>query len=143
MSSAESWDYTSREFDARVRVYNAFKEADHRRWCIERAERLNGPLTRLDKRLWSEQDFMGGAVSDKSPIDRKVSEENQIREFAWRMAGLTSAPVSRRGDESDLALELHRDRNLAQQMRKKDFDEKLVPSWARMTDEEKKQRGIQ
>lgn len=144
MSTPESWGYTPREFDARVRVYNTFKQAEHRRWIIDRVDRLNGPLNRKDKRLWSEADFMGGAVSDKSPkANAELDATEQLRRIAWKLAGLSEAPVSRRGDDVDWAMELRRDKLLAQQMRSKDFDDSQIPKWARMTDTEKKQRGIQ
>ncbi len=138
MSSVESWNYTPREFDARLRVYNSFKEAEHKRWCIDRAERLNGPLVRKDRRLWSEADFMGGAIAD---TPKKLDPEQELIEYVRRRAGIADKPVSEAQDLIDYNRALSRDKSLSQQMQTKDFDDSQLPAWARMTPEEKRSRG--
>lgn len=117
MSTAESWNLTPREFDARNRVLSEFREQEIRRWVTDRVERLNAPhFFRKDKRAWTLEDFLGGGP--------KVSDIQAER------------------DRLDLARELALDKALSAKMQRKDFDDSGLPGWARMTPEEKRSRGL-
>lgn len=142
MSSRESWELTPREFAARHRVFQTHHDNEHSRWLTDRVDRVNGPLRKRDGSMWTLQDFGVAEFVKELPL----TGAERARVLARRARGLPDTPnnpAQAERDAIDLAKEKARDARLDKLMRSGNFDESIVPKWARMTDEEKAARGKQ
>ncbi len=137
MLTAESWALTPREFTHRAEIMRQYLEAQSNRWMIERIERLNAPhFSKKNKQPYTLEDF-GGAVSDR-PLDGADAARMRAR----KLAGLPEKGGDPERDKVDLMMEKTRDARLAKLMKSGNFDDSILPKWARMTDQEKRDRGI-
>jgi hypothetical protein len=142
MSSRESWELTPREFAARHNVYQSHFDSDYKRWITDRVDRVNGPLRKRDGSKWTLQDFGIAEFVQDLPLNGA----ERARVLARRAAGLPDTPNNPAQAERDaiaLAREKARDARYDKLMRSGNFDESLVPKWARMTKAEKAARGNQ
>jgi hypothetical protein len=118
-----------------------YLEAQGRRWLSEKIDRLNAPhFTKKNKQPYQLEDFMGGPVSDKPQTAADVA-----RLRARRLAGLPDSYDAARQaeqDHADLVFMKGRDARIEKLIRSGNFDESILPKWARMTDKEKAERGI-
>jgi len=116
LTSEQSWALTPREFQALEGVYLKHLE----RWGIERAQFANAHFRKNDGTLFDIDDF----VSIPGRGERRAAAQRVRRESNQRM--LREALVARQ-------------RRL---MAAHQFPEEDLPVWARMTDEEKRERGL-
>lgn len=113
-----------------------YLEAQGRRWLSEKIDRLNAPhFTKKNKQPYMLEDFMG-AVADKPQTGADVA-----RMRARKLAGFKGESTVER-DNIDLLLAKSRDARLSKLMQSGNFDDSILPKWARMTDQEKQERGI-
>lgn len=117
MSSTESWDFTPREFSARQQVFQEYREQENRWRAIAWVHTLNAPhFHKKNEQAYTLDDFI---LSDQGE-QRKIQAER---------------------DRVDLMREKAFDDRISVDMKKKDFDDSWLPGWARMTPEEKQERG--
>jgi hypothetical protein len=121
MSTSESWQRTPREFKALERVYLSTLE----RWAIERAQFANAHFKRQDSQTFSADDFLD---TPTARVRKRKREKERFESMLMKREAdsQTRRMIAARSDPALLAV-----------------IEAELPAWARMTDGEKRQRGMQ
>lgn len=122
MSTEQSWNLTPREYSACVDVY---KQQHLQRWALERSMFANAHFRGKDDPAWEPGDFIGESTRE----DRRAQIIRDQRDLA--LARLADSKISAAIGGTNAATRTELDA----------FEWQSIPKWARMTDEEKQQRG--
>jgi hypothetical protein len=74
LSTPESWSITPREFDALIRVRNAWLKQERERWAFERMDFRNAHLNRDqfgNEKTWKLFDFMPDAQAERAADNKE------------------------------------------------------------------------
>ena len=128
LSTEESWRLTPREFDALIKVFRDSKDEETRRWIQLRVDILNAPhFSRKDKRAYQPYDFFDTSEARTMRLQAERDRIDLMR--AERQDALITSKTRdalKRKDRKGLEA----------------IEEEYIPSWARMTPEEKAARGL-
>jgi len=117
---------TPREFEALRSVFLDSKNEDTKRWVQMRVDILNAPhYSHKDKRPYSLADFFD------SPETRAQREQAERDRMELKRAQARDAELARK------MIEARKDRKKVEAI-----EQEYIPSWARMTPEEKAARGL-